>query len=133
MGLEASVTKVADLNEAWPLGTDPRSDGDNHIRNLKVAVKSLVSDPSQVTPKFADSETPAGLSMGGATIGTLAHVPNPVASFVVFRENTVMRPYLDYVLDGTTITLTVPISEIMTQTDEITSFRPEMVWCFYRY
>lgn len=41
MGLEVSVTKVDDLNSAWPLGTDLVNEGDNHVRNVKVAIKSL--------------------------------------------------------------------------------------------
>jgi hypothetical protein len=34
MALE-SVTHLDDLEVANPLGTDPRSEGDNHIRNVK--------------------------------------------------------------------------------------------------
>lgn len=39
MGLEA-VTYPNDLDIANPIITDPRSEGDDHIRNLKVAVKN---------------------------------------------------------------------------------------------
>lgn len=35
-----SVTTISDLNELWPLGTDPRSEGDDHIRNVKKALKA---------------------------------------------------------------------------------------------
>lgn len=43
MGLEVSVTQISDLNSVWPLGGDDRSKGDDHIRNLKVALKSLLA------------------------------------------------------------------------------------------
>jgi hypothetical protein len=34
MGLESGNT-IADLNAAWPLGTDPKSQGDDHLRLIK--------------------------------------------------------------------------------------------------
>lgn len=39
MGLE-SVTYIDDLNELWPLGTDAKSAGDDHIRRIKAALKA---------------------------------------------------------------------------------------------
>ena len=39
MGLETGTT-IAALNAAWPLGTDPRSQGDDHLRLIKAVVKS---------------------------------------------------------------------------------------------
>jgi len=38
MGLE-SVTYISDFNVLWPLGGDSKSEGDNHIRNLKLGIK----------------------------------------------------------------------------------------------
>ena len=47
MGLESNVQKLADLNENWPVGSqDPVYEGDDHIRNIKKAVKSLLNFPS---------------------------------------------------------------------------------------
>jgi hypothetical protein len=43
MGLEASVTKISDLNQSWPLSTDKRKEGDDHLRYIKVAVRSLLT------------------------------------------------------------------------------------------
>lgn len=48
MGLE-SVTKISDLNSSWPLGGDDRRKGDDHLRILKVAVKSLLADLNQIS------------------------------------------------------------------------------------
>lgn len=39
MGLE-SVTYINDLNSSNPIGGDPRSEGDDHLRNIKAAVKA---------------------------------------------------------------------------------------------
>lgn len=38
-GLE-TVTHISDLNSAWPLGSDLASTSDDHIRNIKVALKT---------------------------------------------------------------------------------------------
>lgn len=40
MPLESEVNLIADLNEAWPTGSDPKNQGDDHIRNVKKAVKA---------------------------------------------------------------------------------------------
>jgi len=46
VGLESNVQKLADLNENWPVGSqDPVYEGDDHIRNIKKAVKSLLNFP----------------------------------------------------------------------------------------
>lgn len=41
MGLE-SGTSIAALNALWPLGTDPRSQGDDHLRLIKSVLKNDV-------------------------------------------------------------------------------------------
>lgn len=43
MGIETSVT-ITGLNEAWPLGTDPRAEGDNHLRLVKSVLKLRFDD-----------------------------------------------------------------------------------------
>lgn len=35
-----SVTYIDDLNASYPAGTDVKSEGDNHIRNIKTAIKA---------------------------------------------------------------------------------------------
>ena len=45
MGLETGDT-IADLNDAWPLGTDPKSEGDNHIRLVKTVITNDVLSKS---------------------------------------------------------------------------------------
>ncbi len=48
MALEAGVAKISDLVVTNPTATDPRSEGDNHLRLIKVAVKSLLTDFAQL-------------------------------------------------------------------------------------
>ena len=42
MGLETQFNSIDDLNVSWPLGTDPKSEGDNHLRGIKNAIKGNV-------------------------------------------------------------------------------------------
>jgi hypothetical protein len=43
MGIETSTT-IQGLNGTWPLGTDPRSEGDNHLRLTKTVLKNVFDD-----------------------------------------------------------------------------------------
>jgi hypothetical protein len=52
MGLE-TVTHIADLNELWPLGSDLKAEGDNHIRNIKKALKTDFPDVAALATKTA--------------------------------------------------------------------------------
>jgi hypothetical protein len=50
-----SVTHISDLNASNPLGTDPGSDVDNHIRNLKTGIKTTFPNISgAVTPTHTE-------------------------------------------------------------------------------
>ena len=51
-----SVTTIADLNPSWPLGSDQKQFGDDHIRNIKTALKALSSEMT-VLPKADGSAT----------------------------------------------------------------------------
>ena len=74
MGVEASVTKISDLNSAWPLATDERSKGDDHLRNIKIALKSLLTTQDQlaftVLTMAAGTEPVASVSTRGHIIFT---------------------------------------------------------------
>jgi len=63
VGLESSVTKIEDLNESWPLSTDERRQGDDHLRNIKAALKSLLSDLNQIKIGPADLSGQAGKAL----------------------------------------------------------------------
>lgn len=50
-----TVEKISDLNPNWPLGSaDPKSEGDDHIRNIKIAVRSLLTDIAQIGIALVD-------------------------------------------------------------------------------
>ena len=52
MGLETG-TVIEDLDQTWPLGTDPKSQGDDHIRLVKTCVQG--SFPNLGAPGVADT------------------------------------------------------------------------------
>ena len=65
MSLE-SVTHIDDLNATNPLGTDPRSEGDDHIRNIKtVLLTDFVGITGVVTATHSE------LNFVDVTAGTL--------------------------------------------------------------
>lgn len=39
MPVEPQINSIFDLNAAWPTAADPKSDGDDHLRNLKLLLK----------------------------------------------------------------------------------------------
>lgn len=75
------ATKIADLNKLWPLGTDPKSEGDDHIRLIKNALQStdggaLTKVAVTVLTSSGTYTKPAGLkflevwSIGGGGAGS---------------------------------------------------------------
>lgn len=60
MGLE-SVTYIDDLNELWPLGTDAKSAGDDHIRRIKAAIKATFPE---ITGEVEASHTELSFCVG---------------------------------------------------------------------
>ncbi len=48
MSLESPVNIIADLVVTNPLGTDIKNKGDDHVRNIKVALKSLLTNFAQL-------------------------------------------------------------------------------------
>lgn len=63
MPLETITTGIENLNPAWPTGTDPQSEGDDHLRNIKQAL--LQSFPNVVGPWLVEDE----IAMNGANMG----------------------------------------------------------------
>lgn len=64
MALETAVTHIADLNKLWPVGSDPKSSMDEHLRNLKTA---LLND----FPGYAGTVAVTGTDGGAANAYTL--------------------------------------------------------------
>lgn len=136
MGLETG-TKITDLVSTNPLGTDDKKYGDDHIRLLKVAVKSLVGDVSQIgigpasltgkagqVPRVNAGETNFSelttfvegediSHAGSGTSLTLAGSPSPAASLQLFRNGVLLRQGVgkEYTVSGATVTLAVAIAD----------------------
>jgi len=104
MGLE-TVTQVSDLNELWPLSTDLRTQGDDHLRAIKVALKSLLTNPEQVASRHIDGEIP---TLTSSSTATLAHTPSPAASLIFAINGVIQVPGATsaghYTISGNTLT-----------------------------
>lgn len=79
-----SVTFVSDFNTAWPLGTgEPKSLGDDHIRNLKLGIKNTwpnVNGACTATPaQFNRLASLSALSVLGVT-GNVDAAPAAIAA-----------------------------------------------------
>jgi len=59
MGIE-SATTVAGLNASWPLGTDPKSAGDNHLRLIKSVMQADVFRHDNIVGTVAGQTPPTG-------------------------------------------------------------------------
>ena len=49
MGLETTFDNIDDLNTSWPLGSDPKSEGDDHIAGIKKSLKANVTGSATET------------------------------------------------------------------------------------
>lgn len=75
MPLESNVDGIEDLNPAWPTGTDPKSEGDDHIRNVKAAVQG--SWPDMLGGNDVGARVKAlGFDAAGETIQNVADPEN---------------------------------------------------------
>ncbi len=107
-GLEV-VTHISDLNASWPLGSDLSSTSDDHIRNIKTALKTdfpninaaVTATPTQLNTTA--NLTASGSNLTGAgSITASSFIPNaatvpangiylPSANTLGFSSNTTAR------------------------------------------
>jgi hypothetical protein len=92
MGLETG-DQISDLNDAWPLGTDPTSQGDNHIRLVKTVITSDVVSRTEGGTFTGDVaftqrlDLQAGLDVAGTSIfGSSMTIGNDIP----FRTETAL-------------------------------------------
>jgi hypothetical protein len=52
-----TATNINALNPLWPLGTDPRSEGDDHLRMIKTVLQAAISDDG-TTGSFKNAQPP---------------------------------------------------------------------------
>jgi hypothetical protein len=91
-GLE-TVTHISDLNSSWPLGSDLASTSDDHIRNIKVALKTdfpnvnaaVTPTPTQFNQLTTDTFT--NVAVSSSTIPTNG-IYLPSANTLGFAVNT---------------------------------------------
>ena len=72
MPIETSVTHIADLEPLYPLGTDNRLQGDNHIRNIKTALKNDLPLTTPATATGIALLTAANAGAARTTLGVSA-------------------------------------------------------------
>jgi hypothetical protein len=73
-----SVTYISDLNASYPAGADAKSEGDNHIRNLKTGIKTTFPNVSgAVTPTHTELNYVDGVT---SAIQTQMDLKAPLAS-----------------------------------------------------
>lgn len=94
-----SVIHLDDLEVANPLGTDPRSEGDDHIRNIK---KALKTDFPNITGVVSASTAELNLT-SGITAGTVL-----ASKFVLVDASKKVNEWLvdNVTIDGNSITST---------------------------
>lgn len=62
MGLE-TVTYISDFNPLWPLGSDPKSNGDNHLQIIKFGVQNtFINITGQVTATHVEINYLSGVT-----------------------------------------------------------------------
>lgn len=76
MSLEPTVNVLADLDSSWPTGTDGKSQGDDHLRNIKKALR-------QSFPGFTGAVAAAGVTTGSSN----AYVLTPATALTAYAAN----------------------------------------------
>ena len=55
MGVGSSYADISELNTSWPLGTDVKSEGDQHLRGIKTAITGTFANVAgAVTPTHTE-------------------------------------------------------------------------------
>lgn len=73
MAVESPVNSIADLNPLWPTGSEPKSAGDDHLRNLKDALRKSFAG-------FTGAVLVTGVDGGAANAYTLTPA-TPVTAY----------------------------------------------------
>lgn len=67
-----STTKISGLNASWPLGTDLKSEGDNHLRLIKSTLQACFDDSGATMKTALPLQLLGGAQPVGTTITTVA-------------------------------------------------------------
>lgn len=84
MALENPISTIADLNPAFPNGSEKKSDGDDHLRNIKKAIKQTFPNVNAVI-----NATPAELNLlvGKTNVATQADIDAAALSATIPNVN----------------------------------------------
>jgi len=114
MSLEATVTYIGDLNPAWPTPDDPKAAGDDHIRNVKKALRDCF-------PGFTGAVLLGGADTGAANAYVLTpatplpgYVANMMVVFKPLATNTTQTPTLNVSALGAKSILDVAGNPVLT-------------------
>ena len=79
MTIEAGVTYISDLNATYPAAGDAKSEGDDHIRNIKSAIKaSFTGVTGAVTVTHTELNRLAGITSGVVSLNNAQTLTNKV-------------------------------------------------------
>lgn len=87
MGLETGTT-IASLNASWPLGTDPKSQGDDHLRLIKSVIRTDALSKAAggtVAAPFSVLTSGAGVSVVSSDSGARASIAPRVSGDSDYR------------------------------------------------
>lgn len=102
MGLEVA-TYLADLNAAWPLGTDQKSTADDHLRLIKTVLQTSF-------PNYSSATT---ASASGSFTGTLTgFTANPTGTFRWIKSGGIATLYTAANITGTSNAVTMTLTGI---------------------
>jgi hypothetical protein len=107
MPIESPVNSIQDLNENYPLGTDLRNTLDDHIRLVKRAVRSLLTNPTQV-PGIPQQGTEQDQLLRWN--GSLWVPVRDVRTFQPMATNFTASPLKRYRITTGSVTVTLPAS-----------------------
>ena len=94
LGLEPDTSTIGDLNVAWPQGDEPVSQGDDHIRLIKNALKNTF-------PNFDTGAVQATRTAIDFTTSEVFEDPNEAGSVVIGSAATVnTRTAGNHTVDG---------------------------------
>lgn len=102
MGLEVA-TYLADLNAAWPLGTDQKSTADDHLRLIKAVLQTSF-------PNYSSATT---ASASGSFTGTLTgFTANPTGTFRWIKSGGVATLYTTASISATSNSASMTLTGI---------------------
>ncbi|MFN4121269.1 hypothetical protein [Acidovorax sp.] len=111
-----TVNYISDFNPLWPLGSDPKSNGDNHLQIIKFGTKNTFPNiTGQVTPTHVEINYLSGVTSNvQVQLGNKANTASPTFTGTVVLPSTTS---IGTVTDAEISRLSGVSSAIQTQLD----------------